>query len=357
MPKISLLSGAYKNAGDFLIENRARNLILHNYPNCEIHKFLRNEVSSKFDEINSSDVIVFTGGPIYQKQIENHMDVDTCLKFTKPLMIIGGGWRGMTDSSREPYSYKFSSKSVDFLAKVQDGIGLGCRDLFSVKALKKEGLKNVVMTGCPAWYSIPHVNGIELKSNEQIKTIMISDPAVSYNYNLVLPLVNYLQEKFKGAQITFVFHRGIEKSDRNVSKMLNQLRNTTVRIVDISNSIDGFSMYDSCDLHIGFRVHAHIYNLSIRNRSILIEEDGRGAGVDEALGLPSITAHRNNYFTSKIKLRKYLHNYNLYCNNYILHDLDTYINSLIDTDYQYLRNAYSMQKSYFNIMCDFIRRI
>lgn len=357
MPKIALLSGAYKNAGDFLIEDRARRLLLHNYPDCEISKYLRNEVSVKFDEINAADVIAFSGGPIYQKQIENHMDVDTCMKFTKPLMIIGGGWRGMAGNSREPYSYKFSQKSIDFLSKVQDGIGLGCRDLYSVKALKKEGLQNVVMTGCPAWYSISHIQNVELRPNHGIQTIMISDPAVSFNYKLVYPLVKYLKEKFSGSSITFVFHRGIDRSDKDVSEMLKLLEKTSVKIVEITNSLEGFSLYDTCDLHVGFRVHAHIYNLSIRNRTILIEEDGRGAGVDEALGLPSIIAHRNTVLTSKIRARKYLHRYNLYCNNNLINDLEVYLNALFSTEFQYLKNAYCLQRSYFSTMCNFIRRI
>lgn len=35
-----------------------------------------------------------------------------------------------------------------------------------------------------------------------------------------------------------------------------------VKMIDISKSVDGLRIYDDCDLHIGFRVHAHIYNLS-----------------------------------------------------------------------------------------------
>lgn len=59
-------------------------------------------------------------------------------------------------------------------------------------------------------------------------------------------------------------------------------------IEDISGSKEGFKQYDECDLHIGFRVHAHIYNISMGNPSILINEDARGAGVNDALGIRNI---------------------------------------------------------------------
>jgi len=64
-----------------------------------------------------------------------------------------------------------------------------------------------------------------------------------------------------------------------------------INYCDISYSHEGMEIYDTCDLHIGFRVHAHIYNLSHRHRSLLIEEDNRGAGVNDALGLPRIRAY------------------------------------------------------------------
>lgn len=60
-----------------------------------------------------------------------------------------------------------------------------------------------------------------------------------------------------------------------------------VDVRDLSYSCEGFSAYNECDLHVGFRVHAHIYNLSQRIPSVLIEEDGRGWGAVEALGMKS----------------------------------------------------------------------
>lgn len=59
-------------------------------------------------------------------------------------------------------------------------------------------------------------------------------------------------------------------------------------MTDISGSADGFLIYDNCDLHVGFRVHAHIYNLSKRNKTLLLNEDFRGFAVNETLGFYQI---------------------------------------------------------------------
>lgn len=76
-------------------------------------------------------------------------------------------------------------------------------------------------------------------------------------------------------------------------KLRRELEDMRIEIHNIAYGCEGFRNYDECDLHIGYRVHAHIYNLSRRKRSILIEEDVRGAGVNHALGLWHLRAYEN----------------------------------------------------------------
>ena len=86
--------------------------------------------------------------------------------------------------------------------------------------------------------------------------------------------------------------------------------------------------------HIGYRVHAHIYSLSQRQRTILIEEDGRGAGVDQALGLKQIKA----YDCRKIIDSKYRRKLNSilkvnFSSPYVCNELDQYIDELASNDW------------------------
>lgn len=64
--KFSILSGAYINAGDFLIVDRTIKLLKYFYPDSEIKIYKRNKDLSEFlDEINSSTALILAGGPAY----------------------------------------------------------------------------------------------------------------------------------------------------------------------------------------------------------------------------------------------------------------------------------------------------
>ena len=59
--KIAFLSGAYKNAGDFLIESRCMELLTYFIKDISIDKFLRNEITGKCEELNNYDAIIIGG--------------------------------------------------------------------------------------------------------------------------------------------------------------------------------------------------------------------------------------------------------------------------------------------------------
>jgi polysaccharide pyruvyl transferase WcaK-like protein len=57
-------------------------------------------------------------------------------------------------------------------------------------------------------------------------------------------------------------------------------------VVDASRDIGALKLYGQVDLHVGYRVHAHLCALSRRRPSLLIAEDGRGRGQAVTLGDP-----------------------------------------------------------------------
>lgn len=368
--KIVFLTGAYKNAGDFLIEKRAIELLRYVYPNIEIIKILRINIKENIDLINSSDVVVLGGGPIYMENMDKFLPVEFCCDYIQPpIMILGGGWWGINGCNSAAYDYKFTNTTVSFLRKVDIyGLGLGCRDLYSYKTLKKQGFRNVYMTGCPAWYDLKYVHNTELsKRKKKIKKIIISDPAQRRNFESAFKIVEYVYNKFPNSSITFMFHRGIgkdqytsERQGEALESLCEKLKSSIIpmNVIDISYGAAGFDIYNDCDLHIGFRVHAHIYNLSRRNRTILIEEDGRGAGVNQALGLPSITSYNDKY--SGILERLFSENEchsKQYMSPYIIEEIDNYLSILKATDDQYFLNAFKLQEKYFDTMISHIKKI
>ena len=354
--EIALMTGAYKNSGDYLIENRCRRLIEHSVKGSIVHRFLRSEMANRVSEINNMDAIVFTGGPIYMSNIENIIPIVDLIDDIKiPMMIVGGGWYGSGNAACLPYKQKFSDFSVKFLSKVEnEGFGLACRDLYTVKMLKNAGFEKVYMTGCPAWYNLETIGLSEVKNSGEINKIIISDPADPRNMKLAKHILEYVLKRYQGSRISLAIHRGITKSH---SELCNYSKANGVEVLDLSGSESGFSVYDDCSLHIGFRVHAHIYNLSLRNRTILIEEDGRGAGVNEALGIPSILAYDDSLNLTNRSIDRIKGKLGLAENHNALKDLGIILDMCEETDWQYLSNAFLMMQKYYNNMHKYVFKL
>ena len=369
--KIALLSGAVKNAGDYLITDRCFKILLSVYPDAEIKTYIRNEELSQQQivEINTCDCIVIGGGPCYKWDLyPDSIPLVSDLRVIKPkIFMMGCGWYGDTNSPGEVWNYKFSGSSRLLLDRVAyDSKCFGCRDYYAVRVLQANGYKNSLMTGCPAWYDLEKLHE-RLSPHRQIRTIGISDPVDLKHFgSQSLSICNYLRKRYPEAEIHYLFHRGM-KADQYTSKetalaierMASELTALSINIHDISYSSDGFSIYNSCDMHVGHRVHAHIYNLSQRNISVLVEEDSRGAGVNEALGLWSIKAYtRKKERTSSILAKAYnkVFDYTT-ANPYVTNDLEAYLNNLEISDYLIMNQAFAHMESYYANMYEYTRSI
>lgn len=364
--KIAYLSGAYKNAGDFLIEKRALELIRYVLPDAQISRMLRNEIRENADRINACDCAVIGGGPVYQEDLSGYLPLDVCINEIKPpVMIMGGGWYGVSGASSAVRSYHFEEKTKQFLGKVYESDwGLSCRDPQTVSVLKNAGFEDSRMTGCPAWYNLPFVENTEIRNSGEIRTIAVSDPARLWNLEGAVSVTEYLRSRFPDAKIKFVFHRGMkhdrytsEKTEKACMACAEKLEKSGVEILDISSGAEGFSVYDDCDLHVGYRVHAHIYNISIRHRSILIEEDGRGAGVNAALQLPRICAYNDYWQPGSGRLRKLYVKSGRNINPDVVKELGVWLDIQRDTGWEYLENAMKLTKRYFGLMTEYVRQL
>lgn len=362
--RIALLSGAVKNAGDFLITQRAKELLEDVFPKAEISVYIRNLklTLSQVKEIRGMDVIVLAGGPCYKWDLypQSIPLVDDLSDLKPPMFILGGGWYGNTTSSAEIWNYKFSESSKKLLERVQNDTNiLGCRDYYAIKVLRANGLKTGLMTGCPAWYDIARIDK-RLYFPQEIKKIAISDPADVFHFGAQsLDIARLLRRKFPKAEIVYLFHRGIKAdayTDARTAERINSLRRNLREIqipsFDIAYSDKGFEKYDDCDLHVGHRVHAHIYNLSQRHCSILIEEDARGAGVNEALGLWSIKAYsRKKEIQSSLIVKAYnkLLDFTK-LNSYCIEEVNSYIDYLMATRANIMNLAFSNMENYYGVM-------
>ena len=105
-------------------------------------------------------------------------------------------------------------------------------------------------------------------------------------------------------------------------------------------------IYDDCSLHIGFRVHAHIYNISRGNQSILIDEDSRGKGFNCIFALPEIDVCRESVFQNRYlrfaanKAAKLIRIQSDFFENQLFDALDLSQNWMYENAFSQIKNVY-----------------
>lgn len=292
---IVLLSGQIKNIGDFLITERAR-LLFEEYVDKDIIILDRTKnLEPNLELINKAKFLVLCGGPAYAPDIyqEIYPLVDDITKIKVPIIPFGIGWCGRP--AGKPMDFKFTEKAHDFLAQVHEKIkNSSCRCDITKSVMENNGFQNVKMTGCPVWYDLPSI-GKEFKENDDIKHIVFTTAADPKLIGQTWKLIKILKRQFPLARVTMSYHRGIMPDKHTTIRATigyllmafgAKIINRRMKIKDVAYDLRKLDFYDDCDFHIGYRVHAHLYFLSKRLPSILINEDGRGKGMVTTMDLP-----------------------------------------------------------------------
>ncbi len=290
---IVTLTGAYRNAGDHLIGHRAHAL-LRLHVEDDIVNIDRKQIRAEhYDVFNRARAILLCGGPAYQAAIfPTVYPIDREL-ITRPIFPYGLGWKGKVDEV--PEAFRFRPQAPEFIKDIHARIDASsARDPLTVRVLESLGCANVMMTGCPAWYDLETLETPYTFKNE-VRTLVFSMPA-RFSPS-VLKFIGWLTARFPRARRIISFHHGVMPTNtprgrkqalQHAAFSLHAIRRGW-RVASLTGSLEKMEMlYCSADLHIGFRVHAHLYCLSRRIASILINEDSRGAGQALALGAPSL---------------------------------------------------------------------
>ena len=157
-----------------------------------------------------------------------------------------------------------------------------------------------LMTGCPVVFDSPLLDESRFSDSERSIAVTVTDRGKFWERETML--LERVARLFPRAKRTLVVHE--DRAPATLSeKVLGPLpltgrlfkKRTRLRIrarklgYDVVAPIsadDGIRFYSGIDLHIGSRLHAHLYFLSQNKRSFLIPVDGRSLGFSEFLGFP-----------------------------------------------------------------------
>ncbi len=293
-----LLAGARKNVGDFLIGQRGRELLAHHRPDRTFETWDRfRSLDGRLDEVNASRALVLLGGPAYAADFHPGIYPLTrpLAKIAVPVVPLSLGWRGIPDpgSSR----FRFTTRSLDAIRWIHGRIpASSCRDVMTLDLLRRNGVENVTMTGCTAWHHLPSL-GKPFHAPADVRRVAVTAAADRRWYRQNTVLLEQVRARFRNAALHCVFHRGIGW-DKHTSiadalfhlALARAARRLGYEVVDAAYDLSKIDFYHDCDLHIGYRVHAHLFFLSMRRPSWLIHEDGRGVGASASLGTDDVSA-------------------------------------------------------------------
>ena len=295
-----LLTGTKKNAGDFLISHAARRLFREFAPDPEHVELPAWEgLDDKLQLVNSAKALILCGGPAYQAGIGKSIYpiLSALGRIKVPVIFFGVGWKGIPGDDYDLNHYSIPSYAEPLLDRIRNDFKYaGSRDNLTHSVLRRNGFENATMTGCPVWYDSDYF-GKRLTVPPEIKRIVFTPAEHPVFCKQTLAVMHTTRSLFPDAEIVCSFHRGWQadeytnaKNAQIASYLKDQAKQLGMDPWDVSGSVDGLLQYKDFDLHVGYRVHAHLKMLSMRKPSFLIAEDGRARGALEAMGLPVINA-------------------------------------------------------------------
>jgi polysaccharide pyruvyl transferase WcaK-like protein len=297
-----LLVGQRGNAGDHLIVARVLHLLETHRPDRSLVLLPRWEpLDSKLETVNAARALILCGGPAVQPDMYPGVFplVADLEQIEVPIVPFGLGWKGIPGDELNLQSFRYlrAAEPLVTCLRTQKITG-SCRDHLTHRVLKKWGIP-AVMTGDPAWYHLPTLNRSDHNPpSGHIGRIVLSAPAGTAFHRQSVSLAHRLRREWPDAHITATFHHGWEPSaylSVTAATVFRGLRDAIsaagVDTLDIAADYEAMeaALVES-DLHVGYRLHAHLACLSRHRPSFLLEEDGRGRGASEALGLRGVAA-------------------------------------------------------------------
>ena len=332
-----ILTGSRNNAGDFLIKYRAKQLF-------EIYRSDRKIIDynawEKFDDeklkvVNNAKALILMGGPSLKENMRPRLYpmVDNLDLIKVPIIIMGIGWMSGQGDWENTYNFKFNEASTELIKRVENsGYLSSVRDYHTKNALVFNGFNNFLMTGCPAYYDLRYLNQTPV-INKNIKKVgyslgvsFLRSPSM---YRQMKDSILAVRDLFGNDKLEVVFHHSLNRdvylkvfgtSPHHVNmhnKFADWLTSNNIKYVDISGSAENLiNYYENVDLHIGYRVHAHIFRSSISQPTILIAEDGRAKGTKDVTGGIVLNGYNKSYDSIISKgISKFFKSYDRFLHN------------------------------------------
>ena len=199
-----------------------------------------------------------------------------------------------------------SDETRDVLEAVHEGIEFSSwRCPHTIGLLRRELphlADRFLMTGCPVLYDRPLLEASRFQSSES--TVAVTATERGDFWDRETRVIDFVTKRFLKSRLYFVIHQDFSPptawegfrhrllgcSSRSIGNSIERLRCYARKhgftIVIPRSADECMQFYESIDVHVGSRLHAHLLFLSRNKRSYLVAVDGRSLGMAEHLGFP-----------------------------------------------------------------------
>jgi hypothetical protein len=299
-PYYLVLHGAKKNVGDFLIRDRAKRILAHLRKDRALVELGRWEsLDDKRDLLAGARAIIGMGGPALQENVypgiyklTQRLETIRC-----PIYLLGVG-----SSTFPPFPSFIENVAMTEAGRrfLQTCAGISTRDYLTSELLERQGVPKAEMSGCPAWYQVEHL-GKPMVIPGEPQRILLSTPQRDVYAPQMVELALAVKRRFPKASLVAAFNRGFAPDEHasaregsHLAALKDRLAELGFEIADLSYELSKLEAYADFDLHVGYRLHSHIFFLSMRKPSYLIAEDSRALGHCRTLQLPDFVGVREN---------------------------------------------------------------
>lgn len=299
LKRIALLGGADRNCGDHLIVNRATALFRRFLPEAAIDPINRTGPIGEADVelMKRADLVVLAGGPLLVENAAELLNLDGLANdgfrgIDTPFVAVGAGAHFVQPFGK-PQKLNPTDATLRLFGRLESSPYVsGVRDYDTLAAMRGSGYGNFTFSACPALFDGENADRpFQSFDSAKVKRIVFS--AGSHwlmsedSQAQQLSVIEALHRAYPGAAVAVAAHHGL------VHDFFRTCSDRGFEVVDISGSLAAMEeLYRGADLHVGYRVHAHVLMTSWRRPSLLISEDGRGSGMSAVIHGPGYAAWR-----------------------------------------------------------------
>lgn len=375
-----ILTGSKNNAGDFLIKYRAKKLFEAIRPDRKIIDFNAWEPvnEKKLEVINQSKCLILMGGPALQKNMYPgiYKLTENIDEIKVPITTMGIGWKSSGGNWKDTYDYPLADTTLKLLERIKsDGIKASVRDFHTLNVLSFKGYKNFLMTGCPAYYDLDNIEknfDLPIKISKvafSLGVSFINSPSMEEQMKTQ---ILSLRQRFKDNDFEVVFHHSLDeqkfikthgstlKHNQRHNEFADWLIKKKISFADISGSAENLiNYYSQVDLHVGYRVHAHIFMNSVKKLSLLISEDGRAKGCQSAINGMMVNGYHDikNHLIAKAMSKLGFSVDRFYSNKYSKEEIHKILNYEFYSNGHKSKQTNQLIKENFKIMHSFLKNL